>query len=144
MDCFLYAEYYQNLHNANAWLTGFFPNYISRRIAAVPVSHLSPLKSFLEKLLNSIFAVKLERYFQKQTLSRWVKRYQKDYSSTDFKVAFKSKSYASKNHPRNFQKKVIELYSEKLVSFGLDIGRENKILSLHSTREPSLNFNSNT
>jgi len=66
-----------------------------------------------------LFGNALEKYLQNKTRSRWRRLYEKSYSASDFKVAFKSKSYASKNHPQNFQRTVIEMYDEKLRSFGL-------------------------
>jgi hypothetical protein len=53
----------------------------------------------------------------KTTLRRWQKLYQKNYNADDFAVAFKSKKHASKNHPRHFQKKVIDVYEQKIVDF---------------------------
>ena len=95
----------------------------------------------LENLISLCFGNLLERYFQHKTSARWKRQYEKNYSASDFKVAFKSKSYASKNHPRNFQRSVIEVYREKLISFGLDNKGENNasVIPLHS--EAVLNSN---
>lgn len=138
------SKHYQSLHRANPWLKRFFPNYIPRQIANVPLSKLSSLKRFLEKFLNIIFGTRLERYFQKKTLSRWKNQYQKNYSATDFKVAFKSKSYASKNHPRNFQKKIMDVYVEKLVSVGLNSDDAYKLTATAVEKEYQLNLDSKT
>ena len=70
-------------------------------------------------MINLIFASTIEKYLQNVTLSRWKRLYEKSYSASDFKVAFKTKPHASKNHPRNFQRTIIEVYDEKLRSFGL-------------------------
>jgi hypothetical protein len=137
------GEHYRNLHKANAWLTGFFPNYMPRRIADVPLSRTSLLKSFMEKLLAFVLGNGAECYFQKTTLSHWVKRYKKSYSSSDFKVAFKSTSYASKNHPRNYQKKIIDLYSEKLTRFGLSGETKSKLAVPPLKTETTFNSNCN-
>jgi hypothetical protein len=114
------SKQYENLHRVNAWLKEFFPNYTPRSIANVPATTFSWGKRIVEKFLNLFFGNVLEKYFQKKTLDRWRKQYEKNYSAADFKVAFKSKSYASKNHPRNFQRSVMEVYSEKLKSFGIN------------------------
>jgi hypothetical protein len=136
------SKHYQDLHSANLWLTSFFPNYIPRQIANVPLSKLSSPKRFLEKFLNGIFGNRIERYFHKKTLSRWTNQYQKYYSATDFKVAFKSKSYASKHHPRNYQKKVMEAYAEKLESVGLNSDKGYKVVARDARKEYQLNLNS--
>lgn len=130
------AAQYKNLHVANGWLKSYFPNYSARNTSDVPFTKLSPVKKMLEKIINTFFGKALEDYFQKKTLSRWRSQYEKNYSASDFKIAFKSKSYASKNHPRNFQRSVMEVYQEKLKSFGLDlvssvVARDS--VSLHST-----------
>lgn len=114
------ATYYENLHQANTWLKDFFPNYNRRSVADVPDSISSQGKRILEKIINIFFGNTLEKFFQHRTLSRWKNQYGKNYSTADFKVAFKSTSYASKNHPRNFQRKIMEVYAERLLSFGLN------------------------
>jgi hypothetical protein len=130
------AKQYENLHRMNGWLKSYFPNYCPRSTKEVPTAKSSLTKSLLEKMLNTFFGKALEEYCKEKTLSRWRKQYEKNYSATDFKVAFKSKSYASKNHPRNFQRSVMEVYQEKLKSFGLtrgsSIGEESSI-SVHSS-----------
>jgi hypothetical protein len=113
------SQQYEKLQGINCWLNEFFPNYIPRSVAAVPVLKVSWTKKNFEKLLGIFFGDALEKYLQKKTLSRWKKLYEKNYTASDFKVAFKSKAYASKNHPRNFQRTIIDTYDEKLKSFGL-------------------------
>lgn len=115
------SQQYEDLHKANIWLRNFFPNYTKRNANGVPASKLSFGKRLIEKILNIFFADHLERYFLRKTLDRWKRLYQKDYSAGDFKVAFKSKSYAAKNHDKNFQRKVMDLYEEKLRSNGISV-----------------------
>jgi len=113
------SQQYGKLQAVNSWLSEFFPNYIPRSVAGVPVLKVSWIKKNFENLLSIFFGDTLEKYLQKKTLFRWKKLYEKNYTASDFKVAFKSKSYASKNHPRNFQRTIIDVYEEKLRSFGL-------------------------
>lgn len=113
------SRQYENLHDMNPWLSGFFPNYMPWNVAEVPPSEPSMTKRVMESLIGLCFGNIFEKYLQNKTLSRWKKLYEKNYSDSDFKVAFKSKSYASKNHPRNFQRTIIEVYEERLRSFGL-------------------------
>ena len=113
------ATQYQRLHGANSWLREFFPNFFKRSTDNVPETALLWTKSVLEGFINLCFGNSIEKYFHHITCSRWKRLYGKNYSASDFKVAFKSKSYASKNHPRNFQRTVVEIYDEKLRSFGL-------------------------
>jgi hypothetical protein len=114
------SRQYENLQGANPWLNEFFPNYTPRSIVDIPASKLSWTTKIFEGFISLFFANTLEKYLQNKTLARWKRLYEKKYSASDFKVAFKSKSYASKNHPRNFQRTIIDVYDEKLRSFGLD------------------------
>jgi hypothetical protein len=113
------SKQYENLHRANAWLKRFFPNYIRRSVEEVPITKRSWAQNLCEKFINAFFANALEQYFQEKTIARWRRQYEKNYAASDFKIAFKSKTYASKNHPRNFQRSVIEVYNEKLKALGL-------------------------
>ena len=127
------SEQYKNLQEVNSWLTEFFPNYIPRSLGGVPPSKLSWPKKVFEGVISLFFADALEKYLQNKTRSRWKRLYEKSYSASDFKVAFKSKSYASKNHPQNFQRTVIEVYDEKLRSFGLHLkaSGDSFVFTLH-------------
>lgn len=109
-------SHYKVLMDNNAWINAFFPNF-TPRVINLPPAGPSILKQSLERLINIFYANKLERYFRELTLARWKKLYERDYDPADFQVAFKSKEYASKNHPRNYQRKIIELYNEKVNAF---------------------------
>ena len=112
------SKQYDDLHASNLWLKNFFPNFQRRSTDDVPVSLASWRKRWLETVLN-IFGDSFERFCNKITLARWKKHYEKSYSAADFDIAFKSKPYASKNHPTNFQRVVMETYNEKLKNYGL-------------------------
>jgi hypothetical protein len=113
------AESYDKLHQSNHWLLNFFPNYTSRDTRDVAKLKSSAIKTATEKILAPV-AELLEKYFMRLTLKRWKRIYQKDYPDADFKVAFKTKKYASKNHPKHHQRKVMDLYQEKLKVFGIN------------------------
>jgi hypothetical protein len=71
----------------------------------------------MESLLTP-FGTILNKFFKMITLSRWHRIYGSQYDQVDFKVAFKSKDHVSKNHPRHFQRKVMDRYAQKLSDFG--------------------------
>lgn len=112
------ANVYHDLIQANKhWLRRFFPNFNPRATGGIPAGAIGIAKSICESLINIFGGSLFEKLLMKLALKRWKKLYWKSYSPEDFEVAFKSKKYVSKNHPRNFQKKVIELLNEKLSSF---------------------------
>ncbi|WP_133259502.1 nucleotidyltransferase domain-containing protein [Pseudochryseolinea flava] len=111
------AEYYHRLHNSNTWLGSYFPNYSKRPTQDVPSSATNWFTRTVENLMNVLGGNKLEEYFMKITMNRWQRVHGDSYGSDDFKIAFKSKKYASKNHPRHYQKKIISLYAEKLQAY---------------------------
>jgi len=108
------ASHYSRLHKKNMWLADFFPNYSLRATSDVTALPAPRYKKILEDILDFIAGNWLNTLFMKLTLNRWKRLYQNDYSEPDFEVAFKTKKHSSKNHPRNYQKKVIELYEGKL------------------------------
>lgn len=112
------AAYYEQLLETNSpWLLRYFPNFVPRQVKEVPPASIGLLKKIMETTLNIFFANALERFFMFITLRRWKKLYQDSYDAADFRIAFKTKKYASKNHPKNFQKKVMERYQQKLEAF---------------------------
>jgi hypothetical protein len=116
------GEYYHRLHEKNSWMRSFFPNYKQRPVEGVPEGRIGWLKRTLESCFNFLGGDRLEKFFQHLTEKRWRNLYGKEYGSNDFQVAFKTKSYASKNHPNHYQKKVIEMYEQKVKAFGLSNG----------------------
>jgi hypothetical protein len=120
------AQEYNSLINSNGWLIDFFPNYIARSTENVSVSATKGFKKILEKLINACFAMDIESYFKNLTLKRWKKLYENEYSKDDFDIAFKSKTYASKNHPRHLQRKIMDTYTEKVKHFDFSSVLQNK------------------
>ena len=112
------AEYYQRLHDQNRkWVKTFLPNYQVRDTSTISRSHSSVTKRIIEALINLLGPGLLERILMKATLRRWKKLYQPAYNSQDFSIAFKTKEHVSKNHPRNLQKSILEIYKQKLAWF---------------------------
>ena len=135
------SQQYENLQGVNSWLAEFFPNYTQRSTSDVPPSKLSWPKKVFEGLISMFFANTVETYLHNATRARWKRLYEKSYSASDFKVAFKSKPHASKNHPRNFQRTIIEVYDEKLRSFGFHPGDANRTMVIPLHHESTLKSN---
>jgi hypothetical protein len=120
------AEQYTKLIKTNHWLKGFFPNYAARHIENVPGLTIRGYKKVFEALINVCFATQIESYFRNLTMNRWKRLYEKEYSKADFDIAFKSKAYASKNHPQHFQRTIMERYAEKVNLFDFSFVANNK------------------
>lgn len=111
------AAYYKQLIASNGWLKGFFPNFSLRSVKEVPEEKAGITKKILEKIIN-LFAGRLaNQFFMSLTRRRWDRLYKKNYGTNDFKVAFKTRDHVSKNHPNHYQRRVIELYNQKLNDF---------------------------
>ncbi len=113
------GQYYEQLQQKNSWLKLRFPNYQSRSIEGVPSGNSRWIKRVLEKSIDLFGGNQIEKLFLYLTERRWRKLYGEEYLSSDFKVAFKTKTYASKNHPNHYQRKVMELHKQKLIEFGV-------------------------
>ncbi|HEY0654968.1 MAG TPA: hypothetical protein VGD65_17640 [Chryseosolibacter sp.] len=95
------------------WLLETFPNFVPRSVPGG--TYPAPrLKRFLEFVVNIFFGSTLNKLFKWMTIRHWKKKYVANYSPTDFNIAFKSTDNVSKNHPRNFQKKILERYHERI------------------------------
>jgi len=111
------SQYYERLMTVNTWLKDYFPNYARRPTDRIPASKTYGLKRLLESVINFVFADTIESFFRQLTRRRWKRMYEKDYPAEDFEIAFKSKEHASKNHPKHFQRKIIDLYNKKIEQF---------------------------
>jgi hypothetical protein len=97
-----------------SWLSTFFPNMELLGSCATDCDKISLKKIMLEAILNICCAPLLNKLFKRMTLARWRKGYAHEYSEEDFKLAFKSTDGVSKNHPRNFQKKIILEFEHRI------------------------------
>jgi hypothetical protein len=111
------ASLYLKLQAANAWVTDMFPNYGPRPTSGVEDSAQNWFTQLFEKMIDVVAPTRLERFFKNLTLRRWQKIYGSSYSTDDFRVAFKTNDHTSKTHPNHYQKKVEELYTDKVNTF---------------------------
>lgn len=111
-------ENYKKLIDSNSWIQLFFPHHNSRQTVNVPTYRPGLLKRYLESIINLMGANKLETIFMRLNLFRWRRIYESNFPKGDFEVAFKTKEYVSKGHSRNMQRKVLDLYKQKLDEFG--------------------------
>ncbi len=68
--------------------------------------------SGFEWLLNHMFPAKLNENLMKLTDTKWRRKWNvKGYPREDYELAFKTTLHISKNHPANYQKKILKALS---------------------------------
>ncbi len=109
-------ELYDELFKKNSWIRDFYPNFPKRDNKIISNKKNSLIQKLFEKLLSNSLGDKLDDFamylFQKSNQKKY-----SNYNSKDFKVAFKSSKRESKHHPKFFQKRVLEAFSDKLRTF---------------------------
>jgi hypothetical protein len=107
------SDHYTKLMSANHhWMTQQFPNFQQRSPSSSNNTD-GIFKLFFEKSINLFFGDNLNEWFKQLTINRWKKIYGHLYSPKDFNLAFKSTDSVSKNHPQNFQKRVVEEFNSR-------------------------------
>lgn len=109
-------ECYHALLDSNSWLRRFLPNYKKKDDGAAQRMSTPLLTQFLEFLLNPV-AVPLDRFCMRMSARRWKKLYERKFDKEQFDLAFKTRSHVSKNHPNNYQKKILDLYQLKTLEY---------------------------
>ena len=100
---------YHKFLEANDWYTEYFPNLDKpENNSPEPGIGKKASMTIIEPLFFHAMAEKLDKYFMKKTYKRWMTMYGKNYSENEFELAFRSRRGTSKNHDKNYQKKVLE------------------------------------
>ena len=110
-------EHYTQMMVANNWIRKYLPNHAPRPVDNVAACEPGWIKRKIEGVINLVGANRLERFFMNLLTKHWEVRYKPALSKPDFEVAFKAKEYVSKGHPNNHQRKVLDLYQQKLDDF---------------------------
>jgi hypothetical protein len=104
----------------NAWAFRMFPG------AAVPISlevHIGPArrKQFLERALSGHVGQLLDMWCMHVTWYHWKRKFSQLDART-FELALRTRTYVSKHHPRNFQKRVLDAYTERMERLAQRLG----------------------
>ena len=116
---------YTELQNANPWIKQFFPNFKPRNTGEGQAPEVTFPARIFEPMLSR-FCQRLDSFFMRMTSKRWQKMYGSDYGKKDFDIAFKTKKHVSKNHPKNYQKRILDLYEMKLDEYKSRFGLLSK------------------
>jgi hypothetical protein len=113
------SAWYHKLLQNNSWIQGFFPHVHQKIVPADNQTTLDPLKKGMEWFLTSGLGHWLDKKFMMLTIRRWQRLYGLSFAPADFSIAFKSTKHVSKNHPENFQRRILEQYKKKLEEFSI-------------------------
>lgn len=109
---------FKRFREKNGWTNNFRPNYNG-------ITHLKPdeikepkLKLRLEKFLKGKTGDALDLFCYRLTILFWKYKFRK-LDRQEFNHCFRSSRHISKHHPQNFQKKVLNLYEQKIKEFEL-------------------------
>ena len=103
---------FRSFINKNNWVKEYYTNIPLYDFQLIMDVKKPSFTLFTERIFNSRLGDFLDEAFRKLTLRKWNAKFghlEKD----DFKIAMKSTKKASKHHPQNFQKTVIELLNTK-------------------------------
>lgn len=107
----------------NDWVHQFYPNTKFRR-PVIGEQQKGLLSRTLEGILSTPLGKLLDKFTMNLTLKVWNKKFG-DFKPADFDLALKSRTYVSKHHPQNFQKKVLTEFSNQVTDFenkhGIDL-----------------------
>lgn len=104
-------EKYNQLMTGNKiWIRKFFPNANLDNNILQPVTAIIGIKTMSEWMFNRLLPQRMNYFLMKLTDKLWRYKWEKrNYPKEDYNIAMKTKWYVSKNHPLNYQKKVLEL-----------------------------------
>ena len=104
--------YNQLMHENKCWVIDFFKNADIDKAPLEGVIKKPVVKVFTETLFNIFSPERLNIFLMKFTDKRWRHKWEKrNYPMQDYDVAMKTRWYVSKQHPLNFQKKVLSAHT---------------------------------
>tara|TARA_R110000796_G_scaffold252640_2_gene389816 strand:- start:67178 stop:68125 length:948 start_codon:yes stop_codon:yes gene_type:complete len=102
---------------SNHWYKDHFPNALLKK---EEIGQMGIIKrcsvSILEPLFFNRLSDKFDKYLMKRTYKRWKTLYNEGYSDKEFELAFRTHRGTSKNHDKNYQKRVLNCVEENMKS----------------------------
>lgn len=106
-------ELCQKFAETNAWYRELYPNISLRTPDQEPKRFIKGVSRYvLEPLFFHALAERLEKFFMRKTYARWMSMYGGGYSDKEFELAFRTHRGTSKNHDKNYQKRVLTAVEE--------------------------------
>jgi hypothetical protein len=110
---------YEDLIKRNSWVRDYFPNSAKAAAASVPGLPMPWWKKMIEHSIHP-FGDTIDKWILAIAFQRYRRLYAHIFTASDFSIAFKSKRGVSKNHDRNYQKYITEMYHTKVECFAHD------------------------
>tara|TARA_B100000508_G_scaffold124136_1_gene107277 strand:- start:22026 stop:22964 length:939 start_codon:yes stop_codon:yes gene_type:complete len=101
---------HDKFRNENKWIVDYYPNQAARGLSRT--SSVTRMKKLLESFFSGSIGRILDRFFMNITIKVWKRKFE-DFEPPDFDLAMKSRTYVSKHHPQNFQKKVLDAFGKR-------------------------------
>lgn len=99
---------YHDLIEENTWLGSYVPNFIPFQKASIGWK-MRPFKKMIEFLFNLLLPKQLNSILMRLTDMKWQRKWKAaGYPMEDYELAFRTRTYVSKNHPKNYQKRVLK------------------------------------
>lgn len=105
---------------ANRWIKEYYPNFDPDLIEYRETAPEGKgLRSFLERLIPTALALRLDQRLMESTRKYWRRKYpdQDDYF---FDISVRSRCNESRAHPNNRSVEILQLYRDRLRDFGID------------------------
>lgn len=101
---------YKDFIQRNTWKNGFLPNGYKQYFPPGKTMDASPwYKRAAESILNLLSPSKLNRFLMQLTDKWWRRKWaRKNFPADQYELAFKTTLHQSKNHPANYQKKIMD------------------------------------
>lgn len=110
------APLFEKFQAHNPWVQSYFPNITTNTPTYIDAPLFPRLKKAIEWLFSGRLGDKLDDWLLKRTFQHWQEKFS-DFDPDQFGIALKSKKHTSKHHPNNFQKRVLDAYTEKVKSW---------------------------
>lgn len=108
-------EIHRSLMDNNQWALAYLPNY-DKETDTSEESGKRKVKRMLEKLMDNPMGDVLDDIFMRLTIKKWQNKF-RHFSKEELDTALRSRKYVSKHHPQNFQKRVLEKFSQSRNQF---------------------------
>ena len=106
--------YHELLKKNNCWVSRILPNFKHSTYSSQKRNSKQLTKLIAEWLLNLAAPERLNSWLMKLTDKRWRTKWEKqNFPMEEYDLAMKTKWYVSKQHPKNYQKRILETNRRK-------------------------------